>query len=115
MQVLVDTSVWVNYFRGGTGAEKLDFLIDENLVAINDLILAELAPFLEIRKQRKPIHLLLLISKLPLDIGWDQIIEFQLRCLKSGINGIGIPDLILAQNAKQYGCQYTRSITISNS
>jgi len=103
--VLVDTSVWINYFRGETGAEKLDLLIDENLIVINDLILAELTPFLEIRKQRKLIHLLLLISKLPLDIDWDQIIEFQLKCLKSGINGIGIPDLILAQNAKQYGCQ----------
>jgi predicted nucleic acid-binding protein len=105
MPVLVDTSVWINYFRGETGAEKLDFLIDENLIVINDLILAELVPYLEIRKQRKPIHLLRLISKLPLDIDWDQIIEFQLKCLKSGINGIGIPDLILAQNAKQYVCQ----------
>jgi predicted nucleic acid-binding protein len=105
MPVLVDTSVWIDYFRGETGTEKLDLLIDENLIVINDLILAELAPFLEIRKQRKPIHLLLLISKLPLDIDWDQIVEFQLRCLKSGVNGIGIPDLIVAQNAKQNGCQ----------
>jgi predicted nucleic acid-binding protein len=105
MPVLVDTSVWVNYFRGETGAEKLDFLIDENLVVINDLILAELVPFLEIRKQRKPVYLLRHIGKLPLDIDWDQIVEFQVECLKSGINGIGIPDLILAQNAKQNGCQ----------
>jgi predicted nucleic acid-binding protein len=65
MPVLVDTSVWINYFRGETGAKKLDLLIDENLIVINDLILAELAPFLEIRKQRKPIHLLHLISNLP--------------------------------------------------
>jgi predicted nucleic acid-binding protein len=105
MPVLVDTSVWISYFRSEAGAEKLDLLIDENLIVINDLILAELTPFLEIRKQRKLIHLLLLINKLPLDIDWDQIIEFQLKCLKSGINGIGIPDLILAQNAKQNGCQ----------
>jgi predicted nucleic acid-binding protein len=105
MPVLVDTSVWINYFRGEPGAEKLDLLIDENLIVINDLILAELVPFLEIRKQRKPIQLLFLMSKLPLDIDWDQIVEFQLKCLKNGINGIGIPDLILAQNAKRHGCQ----------
>ena len=105
MPVLVDTSVWVNYFRGETGADKLDVLIDENLIVINDLILAELVPFLEIRKQRKPVHLLLHISKLLLSIDWDQIIDFQVKCLRSGINGIGIPDLMLAQNAKQNDCQ----------
>jgi predicted nucleic acid-binding protein len=105
MPVLVDTSVWVNYFRGETGADRLDVLLDENLIVINDLILAELVPFLEIRKQRKPVHLLLHISKLLLDIDWDQIIDFQVKCLRSGINGIGIPDLMLAQNAKQNDCQ----------
>ena len=31
----------------------------------------------------------------------NQIIEFQFKCLKNGLNGIGIPDLIVAQNAKQ--------------
>ena len=44
MSVLVDTSVWVNYFRSGKDSGKLDFLIDENLIVINDLILAELVP-----------------------------------------------------------------------
>ena len=29
------------------------------------------------------------------------IIDFQFKCLKNGLNGIGIPDLIVAQNAKQ--------------
>ena len=105
MPVLVDTSVWVNYFRGKSDADRLDFLIDENLIVINDLILAELVPFLEIRKQRKPIHLLRHIDKLPLNIDWDLIIASQIRCLKTGINRIGLPDLILAQNAKQNDCQ----------
>jgi predicted nucleic acid-binding protein len=105
MPVLVDTSVWVNYFRGKSDADRLDFLIDENLIVINDLILAELVPYLEIRKQRKPIHLLRHIDKLPLNIDWDLIIASQIGCLKSGINGIGLPELILAQNAKQNDCQ----------
>lgn len=51
MSVLVDTSVWIEYFRSGNNFEKLDFLIDENLVVTNDLILAELIPFLKIRNQ----------------------------------------------------------------
>jgi hypothetical protein len=58
MPILVDTSVWIEYFRNGYNFEKLDFLIDENLVLINDLILSELVPFLRMRKQRKLIELL---------------------------------------------------------
>lgn len=105
MSVLVDTSVWIEYFRTGNNSGKIDFLIDENLVAINDLILAEIVPFLRVQNQRKIINLLYNISKLELYINWDQIVEFQFKCLKNGLNGIGIPDLIIAQNAKQNHCE----------
>ena len=101
MSVIVDTSVWIEYFRKGNDFEKLDFLIDENLVLTNDFILAELIPFLRIRKQGKIIELLHNINKLDIDIDWGQISEYQYRCLRSGFNGVGIPDLIIAQNAKQ--------------
>ena len=105
MSVLVDTSIWIEYFRTGNNSEKLDFLIDENLIVINDLILAELVPYLKVRNQRKIVKLLYNIEKLELSINWDQIIEFQFKCLKNGLNGIGIPDLIVAQNAKQNRCE----------
>ena len=105
MSVLVDTSVWVNYFRSGKDSGKLDFLIDENLIVTNDLILAELVPFLEIRNQRKLLRLLRHIYKLPLNIDWDQLIEFQIKCLRKGVNRIGISDLMVAQNAKQNFCE----------
>jgi len=105
MSVLVDTSIWIDYFRSGNNTEKLDFLIDENLIFINDLVLAELVPSLKGRKQRKIVNLLYDIKKLELSIKWNQIIEFQFKCLKNGLNGIGIPDLIVAQNAKQNRCE----------
>ncbi len=101
MSVLVDTSIWIEYFRTGNNSEMLDFLIDENLIVINDLIFAELVPSLRVRNQRKVVKLLHNINKLELSIDWCQIIEFQFKCLKNGLNGIGIPDLIVAQNAKQ--------------
>ncbi len=104
MSVLVDTSIWIEYFRNGNDFEKLDFFIDENLVATNDLILAELIPFLKIRNQRKLINLLYKINKLEIVVNWEQIIDYQHKCLKKGLNGIGIPDLIIAQNAKQNHC-----------
>ena len=105
MQVLVDSSVWIDYFRGGGNSDKLDFLIDENILVINNLILAELIPFLKIQSQHKLIDLLNFVERLDLNINWEQIINFQHECLRKGINGISIPDLIIAQNALQNHCK----------
>ena len=105
MQTLVDSSIWIDYFRDGKNSDKLEYLIDENIVVINDLILAELVPFLKIKNQRKIINLLNSIHKLDLQIDWNQIIDYQHRCLKNGIGGIGIPDLVIAQNAIQNKCK----------
>ena len=105
MSVLVDTSIWVDYLRSGNFAEKLDYFIDENLIVTNDLILAELVPFLKIRNQKKLISLLRNIRRLDLFIDWNQIIDYQYKCLKNGINAVGIPDLIIAQNAVQNDCE----------
>ena len=105
MSVLVDTSIWIDYLRSGDDHHRLDLLIDENIVVTNDLILAELIPFLKIRKQKSIIELLKNINNLQLQIKWDEIIEFQVKCLKKGINGVGIPDLIIVQNAKQNDCE----------
>jgi predicted nucleic acid-binding protein len=105
MSVLVDTSIWIEYFRNGNNLDRLDFFIDENLVVTNDLILAELFPFLKIRNQRKLINLLYKINKFEIVVNWEQIIDYQHKCLKNGLNGIGIPDLIIVQNARQNHCR----------
>lgn len=105
MQVLVDSSIWIDYFRDGKKSSKLDYLIDENIVVINDIILAELVPFLRMKNQKEIISLLNSITKLDLVIDWEQIIDYQYKCLESGINGIGLPDLIIAQNAVHNRCE----------
>ncbi len=105
MNVLIDTSVWIDYFRDGNNSTALDALISDNLVATNDIILAELIPFLKVKKQLPVVKLLQEINRLPLQINWEEIIEFQTKCLKSGANGVGIPDLIIAQNAKSNHCK----------
>ena len=104
MRVLVDSSVWIDYFRIGKYGDRLDLLIDENLVATNDLILAELLPYLLVRRQRRLVDLLNAIEKIELTIDWNQLIDWQYQCLKEGFNGIGIPDLIIAQNIAQNRC-----------
>ena len=101
MEVLVDTSVWINYFRSSDMSEKLDFLIDENLVVINDLILTELLPLLILKKEKLLISLLKKIKKYDIHPNWEEIREYQVSCLKSGSSGIGIPDLLIAQNSIQ--------------
>ena len=104
MRVLVDSSVWIDYFRAETNGDRLDDLIDNNLVATNDLILTELVPYLLLRDQRRIVELLNAVEKIELTIDWDQLIQWQYRCLKQGLNGIGIPDLIIAQNTVQNRC-----------
>jgi predicted nucleic acid-binding protein len=105
MKVLVDTSVWIDYFKSGTHSAALDRLIDDNQVVTNDLILAELVPFLIEKKQAHLAQLLRELQKIPMTIDWQQIIDFQVTCLKGGVNGVGIPDLLIAQNARQCQCK----------
>lgn len=101
MKVLVDSSVWVAYFRGTCGVTAVDWFIEEGLVVTNDLILAELTPPLLLRGERKLASLLLEIERPPLTLDWDDIIQLQVICLRNGINKVGIPDLIIAQHAIQ--------------
>jgi len=101
MRVLVDTSIWVDFFRSGGETNELEYLIDNNFVFTNDLILTELVPFLRLQRQASIIEAINEVANLPLSVDWLEIQEFQYTCLKAGINGIGIPDLIIAQNAKQ--------------
>lgn len=99
MSVLVDSSVWIAYFRGADGSDAVDLLIDENVVITNDLILAELIPALSLQNEKRLIQLLKAIARSPVVVDWEDIIRLQISCLRKGINGVGIPDLIIAQHA----------------
>lgn len=96
--ILIDSSVWIEYFRGSERALLLNDLIDRNLLCINDLILSELIPFLKQKKQHHLITILNSIHKINLEINWQKIIDYQTTNLKNGINKVGIPDLIIIQN-----------------
>ena len=101
MNVLVETSAWIDYLRAETHNQTINSLIDDNRIVINELILTELIPTLIIQKQSKFIALLHLLPIQPISIDWNDIRLMQTNCLKKGLNGIGIPDLILTQNAIQ--------------
>lgn len=101
MSVLVDSSVWIDYFRGKGDPSKLDLLIEENLVVVNDLVLAELIPALHMKRQKGIIAIMGEIACPPMKIDWDDLTQMQILCLCHGINKVGIPDLMIAQHAIQ--------------
>ena len=96
--VLVDSSVWIEYFKGNNKTIALNNIIDVNIVCINDLILSELLPSINHKKEKELKELLLTITKIPLIINWNTIIYMQTQNLKNGLNKVGIADLIIAQN-----------------
>jgi len=103
MSVLVDTSVWVEYLRGSGASEEVDFLIDEDPLTTNELIQTELLPPLVARGESELVGLLRDLPVCPLQIDWEDIVMLQVACLENGINKLGIPDLIIAQNAIGHG------------
>lgn len=95
-RVLIDSSVWIDYFSNGNNP-KLDFLIEEELASINELIFTEIAPVLMKQKQHGILEGLKAIKRIPMNIDWELIRHYQLLNLKNGINKVGIPDLIILQ------------------
>lgn len=100
--ILVDTSIWIEFFRGNESVEILKSLIDNNSICVNGLIMAELIPSILQKKENNLKILLDSVKKLELNIDWNDLILMQSVNLKNGINKVGIPDLIIAQNAIQH-------------
>lgn len=102
---LVDTSVWIDGFHGGKSLDALNALIDRREICVNDLILSELVPSIRVRKEKELEDLLYLLPRVPMQIDWNGIVSMQTENLKHGINKVGLPDVIIAQNAMQNGVQ----------
>ncbi len=101
--ILVDTSVWIAYFRGDECTRRLDEDIDANTICTNELILSELLPQIRLKKENDLAEILGTVKKLPLEINWEQIRDYQLINLQNGIDKVGVPDLIIYQNAIMTG------------
>jgi len=81
MNVLVDSSVWIDYFRDTGCAETLSILIEENLIVVNDLILSEILPPLLVQKETELVALLREVNRQPMRIDWEEIIGLQTEIL----------------------------------
>ena len=102
--ILVDTSVWLEFFRvrDSLYGEALDHLLEEERVCTTNLIKAEIIPGARTPKQFRELKGY--FNALPLAAEpaslWEEIIEVQFQLKRKGINGISIPDLIIAVVAK---------------
>jgi predicted nucleic acid-binding protein len=102
--VLIDTSVWLEFFRvqDSPYAEALDQLLEEERVCTSDLIKAEIIPGARTPKQFRELKEY--FDALPLArepaSPWEEIIDVQFRLRRMGINGISIPDLMIAVVAR---------------
>lgn len=64
-------------FKNCEKSSKLDDLLLDDRVVINDIILAELIPLLRLKKQFAIIDLLTNVVTYPIIINWNQLIEWQ--------------------------------------
>lgn len=95
-KVLIDSSVWINFFSKGED-DTLSRLLEEDMICTNDLILTELLPNLMHIEKRELVEGLHALEKLPLNIDWDVLRRYRLLNLSNGVNKVGIPDLIILQ------------------
>jgi predicted nucleic acid-binding protein len=96
--VLVDSSVWISFFKGEEQSKRLLDLINTNSVCINELILSELLPSIVHKKETDLQLLLKEITRIEIKIKWDKIRDIQIKNLKNGINNVGLSDIIIVQN-----------------
>ncbi len=97
-RILVDSSIWIGYFKDKHRYSVLDDLIANNQICVNDVILSELLPFLYHVGQKEVAEALLAIPKADIKTDWAALIHFQTANLLQGIHKVGIPDLMILQN-----------------
>jgi predicted nucleic acid-binding protein len=98
---IIDSSAWIEYFRGNRDYYFITDLIYNNAICTNDIILTELLPSIIHKKENKLAELLTSVNKYALTIDWEGIRNMQILNLERGNNNVGISDIIIAQNCIQ--------------
>ncbi|MBI1870619.1 MAG: PIN domain-containing protein [Chlamydiae bacterium] len=104
--VLVDSSVWIDFFRKKSSpeGEALDRLLEENRVCTVDLIKVEIvggAKTLQQFEDLKSYFDALPLLEEPQGL-WENMMHLQFNLHRKGIQGVGIPDLMIAVMAQTY-------------
>jgi predicted nucleic acid-binding protein len=99
--VLIDSSAWIEYFRGNKEYLFITELIKNNSICTNDVILTELLPSMIQKKEKKLFELMNGIKKHDIEIIWSELQNLQLLNLQHGNNNVPVTDLIITQNCLQ--------------
>jgi len=101
MNNLVDSSAWIEFFKGNEKYFFINDLIAVNAICTNNIILTELLPSIIHKKEHTLANLLKNITNYTLSIDWQELCDIQILNLKHGNNNIGISDIIIVQNCIQ--------------
>jgi predicted nucleic acid-binding protein len=105
-QILVDTSVWIDFFRDGSSqyGAVVDSLLEQGMVCTTPLIKAEIVPSARNKKEFNTLLDYFRARPLLEDPAtlWDDIMHVQFLLKRKGLHGIGIPDLMIAISAKAH-------------
>ena len=104
--VLVDTSAWIAFFRDPESAvgALVDRLLDEDCAAIVPVVRAELLQGARSEAEFERLGRLLGALELlrePDDV-WDRVARLGYDLRRHGVNGVGIPDLLVAAAAVEH-------------
>jgi predicted nucleic acid-binding protein len=100
--ILVDSSAWIEYFKGNNHFSFINDFIRANTICTNDVILTELIPSMIQKKENKLIDLMNSIYCFEIDINWQELQNYQLQNFQHGNNNVPITDLIIAQNCIEH-------------
>jgi len=101
MNYLVDSCIWIDFFGQKKHFKTVAKFLFNNSARVNEAILAELLPVARLRKEQQFIECITGVPVVPLWIDWAEVEDIQLRCLKAGLNKLGVLDIIIVQNAQQ--------------
>ncbi len=101
MRVLVDSSVWIDFFRRKNESNRLGFLLAEDLVVTNSLVLAEIVPALRLKKRKDVIRLLNILEAHEIKADWNEVIDIQMKFVSRFNYFVGISDILIFQNSIQ--------------
>jgi len=99
--VLVDSSVWISYFKSRNDFSFIGDLIDDYRICTNDVILTELLPSIAHKKEFVLANLLRGLCKYDMNINWKELQLYQLLNIRNGNNKVPITDILIAQNCIQ--------------
>jgi predicted nucleic acid-binding protein len=106
--VIIDTSVWIAFFKSGHSPEKssVTYLLDEDRVILVGVVLSELIQGTKSNQDRQELQeTLIALPYLEMTPhSWLLTGEMGARLRGKGIT-VGIPDLIVAALAQEYHCQ----------